>query len=299
MKKIFTYCTFLLFGLIVFSCDKPAPTELINDSSDEYETLNKDYVSGTDTSGVTQDLTRLNNLISVSGIKISKGSFTLNMSLAQLIVFDKSKPIHWRNRLIAYETITPYTVNRPKFDGYESRIVPYKLKFSGEGFQEEITIGTKYVLFRMNGEYNWEDPFIYYYDSSIRFELDPLIGQTVSFDIPTPPEITGSVQFSGGENTGNLKAILKWSGRSNRKISVVVGIMKNDTSKAVSIYRIKTADDGEMKIPERFFDAIRLSNFKNLVFTFVRSYEEETDISGGKNLYISSQSIHSIIIDIP
>jgi hypothetical protein len=269
---------------------------LVEDSVDEFEVLNKEYVSGADTSGVTQDLTRLENLISVSGIKITEGNTTLDISLAQAIFFDKSNPIKIGGRLLAFKTVTPFLGESVKFDGYGSHIVPYVLRFFKEGVQDTITIGNKYVLFRING---LGDPFIYYYGSSVRFELDPLIGQTVSFDIPTPPEINGSIHLNGSKNSGNLEALLKWNGRSNRRISVIIGIMKNNNSKAISVYRIKTADDGEMKIPGWLLNGLPLSDYKKFVFSFVRSYEEEVSGNGNNKLYLSSQSIHSIIIDIP
>lgn len=296
MKKIFTYLVFFFFGLLLFSCDKPAPTELVEDSVDEFEALNKDYVSGADTSGITQDITRLDNLISVSGIKITKGNTTLDISLAQAIFFDKTKPIKVGGRLLAYRTVTPFLGSNVKFDGYGSHVVPYVLKYFKNGIQDTITIGNKYVLFRING---LGDQFIYYYGSNVRFEIDPIIGQLVSFDIQTPPEINGNVHLSGSKSSGNLETVLNWNSRGDRRISIIIGIMKDDTSKAISIYRIRTTDDGIMRIPQWLLKGLPLSEIKNFVFTFVRSYEEETNGNGNNKLYLSSQSIHSIIIDIP
>ncbi len=54
-------------ALILFSCDKPAPTQLVDDTNNELEVelLNKNhknqyYTSGSDTSGIIQDLTGYN-----------------------------------------------------------------------------------------------------------------------------------------------------------------------------------------------------------------------------------------------
>jgi len=77
MKNLLTYLFIVSIGLFLFGCDKPAPTELIDDSQEEfveYEILGKDindefYSNGFDTTGITQDLQQLPNLIAISGIK--------------------------------------------------------------------------------------------------------------------------------------------------------------------------------------------------------------------------------------
>ena len=77
MKNILTIITLFISLLLIFGCDKPAPTELFDDSSeDEYEVLTKNLNdqhinSGVDTSGLEQDLRGLTNIISLSGIKIT------------------------------------------------------------------------------------------------------------------------------------------------------------------------------------------------------------------------------------
>ncbi len=77
MKNLLTITALFISLLLISGCDKPAPTELFDDSSeDEYEVLNKNlddqyYNSGVDTSGLEQDLRGLTNIISLSGIKIT------------------------------------------------------------------------------------------------------------------------------------------------------------------------------------------------------------------------------------
>ena len=82
MKKLITYLFIFFLAILFFACDKPAPTELVDDSQEEfaeYEILGKDfndefYSNGFDTTGVTQDLNRLPNLISLSGIKVTEAN---------------------------------------------------------------------------------------------------------------------------------------------------------------------------------------------------------------------------------
>src|SRR4030066_322796 len=118
MKKLLTYLIISASVFILFSCDKPAPTQLVDDTNNdlEVELLNKDLddqyvISGSDTSGITQDLTGITNLISISGIKFTKNNETYSFDLAQAIFFDKSKPpVRYSDqKLLAYRTRTPGT----------------------------------------------------------------------------------------------------------------------------------------------------------------------------------------------
>ncbi len=138
MKKILTYLLISTSALILFSCDKPAPTQLVDDTNNELEVelLNKDLdnqylTSGSDTSGITQDLTGITSLISVSGIKITTENRTSEFSLAQAMFFDKSKPINYSDgRLLAYKTLIPGII---KFNGTEASVVPYRIRFKDMG----------------------------------------------------------------------------------------------------------------------------------------------------------------------
>lgn len=303
MKNILTYLVLLLTGLILFSCDKPAPTELVDDLSNDFEVefltkdLNDNYItSGTDTSGITQDLTGITNLISVSGIKFTRKTRTDYISLAQTMFFDKSKPVKYSNgRILAYETIIPGII---KFNGLEARIVPYEIRFRDMGIPKVAVLGEKYVLYNI-----WQgipDQFFYNYNSHIGFEFQPNTGQGnhINFNIQTPPEITGKVILDGSRKNRNIEAILVWNGEGHKRISVIVGVIKQGQINSIPIYKIRTRDDGRLRIPKRFFSELPLGDLEKVVFTFVRSFEN-LHSSGNNELFVSSQSIHSIVIDIP
>ena len=153
MKKILIYLLIFVSGFILFSCDKPAPTQLVDDTNNELEVelLNKNlddqYInSGADTSGIIQDLTGITNLISVSGIKITNNkNETLKSSLAQAMFFDKSKPIRYSDgRILAFETVTPGMI---KFNGLEARLDTFKIKYvSKDELSENNRPGQSYGL---------------------------------------------------------------------------------------------------------------------------------------------------------
>lgn len=297
MKKLLTYLTISASIFLLFSCDKPAPTQLIDDSENDYEVelLNKDYTSGSDTSGITQDLAGITNLISVSGIKISTDIRTSYLSMAQAMFFDKSKPIKFSNgRILAYETTTPGII---KFNGLEARLDTFKIKYRDLGIPKVAILGQKYVLYNLL--WGIPDPFYFSYNSSVSFEFDPSgVGQNVSFNILTPQEITGTVVLNGNRNNKDIEAVLNWNSGNTKKISIIVGLKFPNQQSSVPIYKFRTADDGRMRIPRRLLNQIPLEEFEKIVFTFIRSYEAYHE-NGNNDLLVSSQSIHSIVIDIP
>ena len=303
MKKILTYLIIPASLLLLVSCDKPAPTQLVDDTNNDYEVelLNKDlenqyYTSGSDTSGVTQDLTGITNLISISGIKITNKFETKRFSLAQAMFFDKSKPIMYSNhRILAYQTRTPGVI---KFNGIQANIVPYRIRFRDRGEQKDTLIGGKYLLFNISNN-GLPDPFYFDYNSLISFEFIPFIGgNNVSFPIATPQEINGSVTFTGNRINHDLAAVLNWNSGETKRISVIIGLVRPGQLSSIPLYRFKTADDGEMKIPSRLLNQIPLDGFEKIVFTFIRSFESYHG-NGNNELLVSAQSIHSIVIEIP
>ena len=302
MKKILIYSFISASIFIFFSCDKPAPTQLVDDTNNELEVelLNKDLddqfvTSGSDTSGITQDLTGITNLISVSGIKITNKVRTSYLSLAQAMFFDKSKPIKYSDgRILAFETVTPGMI---KFNGLEARLDTFKIRYRDLGVPKIAILGQKYVLYNLL--LGIPDPFYFNYQSNVSFQFHPFgPGESISFNIPTPPEITGKVVLTGRRIEKNLEAVLRWNPSSSERISIIVGLIRPNQLSSIPVYRMKTADDGELRIPGRYLNQLPLEKFEKVVFTFVRSYEGY-HTNGNNNLLASSQSIHSIVIDIP
>lgn len=303
MKKLLTYLIISASVFIMVSCDKPAPTQLIDDTTDEFEVelLNKDlegeyYSSGTDTSGITQDITGITNLISVSGIKITTENRTSIFSLAQAMFFDKNQPIYVGGKLIAYKSIVPGTI---KFNVTEAHIVPFRIRYREGGSPKDtlIVIGGKYLLYNIS--YGTPDPFYFEYNSNVSFEFNPILpGENISFNIPTPHEINGVVSLSGNQISKNLEATLNWNAKGEKRVFVIIGLLRPGQLQSIPVYKMKTPDDGELKIPSRYLNQLPLDRFEKIVFTFVRSYEGYRG-SGANELLVSSQSIHSIVIEIP
>ncbi len=299
MKNLLTLSALFLSLLLIPGCDKPAPTELFDDSAeDQYEVLTKNlddqYInSGVDTSGLDQDLRGLTNIVSLSGIKITNNNHTVELSLAQAIFFDRSKPVYFANgELLAYQTVTPGII---KFDNHIARTVNFRLHYRERGVSRDTVLGKKYILY--SGIGGWLDPFRFRYSSSIPIEYNPIIFPTVGFDIKTPHEINGTVNIQGSRNNRNLQPVLEWNGLNGKHISIVLGVIRHGHLFSIPVYRIRTKDDGRMIIPKLLINELPLENFSKLVFTFIRSIENIKG-DGNNKLLVSAQSIHSIVIDI-
>ena len=303
MKKLLTYLFIASVGLFLFGCDKPAPTELFDDSQEdlaEYEILGKDindefYSNGFDTTGITQDLQEIPNLIALSGIKVTNihGS-TDEFSFAQSVFFDRTEKIFSPgNRLLGFKSVIPGIV---RFDNKIARIVPFHIRYRENNVLRDTTLGNKYVLFSGRGGIG--DDFHYRHNSLMNFHINIFFGGPVSFDIPTPREITGNVEILGRRNQGNLRALLQWTRGNTQDITIIIGARLRDRQIVMPLYSVKTRDDGRLLIPPRFINQIPFQHFDRIVFTLIRRFENTIDTNGG-DLLISSQSIHSIIVNLP
>jgi len=303
MKKINYYTALILSGLILYGCEKPAPTELIQDSGPsgdpvQISIVTKDtsdisFSNGFDTTGIASNLTSFQNIINVSGIKVTKNSRTRKISLAQSIFFDKSKAVHTpRGRLIGYHTKTPGKV---MFNSVKANLVPYKLKFNYMGKTVDTALGFKYELVGYGN--NNSHQFEFHYGSAVNFKFYPKMGPKTNFEIPTPAEITGNIILKGSVKNNNLHVLLVWNRVNDKDIVIIIGVVTKNRKYIFPLFKLKTRDDGEFKIPPDLLNRLQLKKFSQLVFTLIRRYDIHRSF-GRDNLFVLSQSIHSIFVDI-
>ncbi len=309
MKKLFINITLLLtlvaLSLIYNGCDTPAPTELVIDSNTttedpvDVEIITKDtrdelYSNGFDSTGVAHRLHNFGSVIVVTGAKISYKNSTIKTTLAEAAFFDKNKPVmNMNGNLVGFKTFMPGVV---RFNGIKAKLRPLKIKYKNGSNIVDTTLGSIYVVF--SGRSNSLNPFGYNFRSKVMFRLNPTVGQVISFAIPTPEEITGKVTFSGKKGNKSLKAILEWNKTNGQKIEVILGAVLKGRKVSFPLYRLKTRDDGRLVVPPQLLNTIPFERFDKIVFSFIRRLEFDNG-SGSKRLKILSQSIHSIIIDIP
>ncbi len=299
MKLYIKYLILFIILLMINGCDKPAPTELIQEDESplEVEVITKDAEDefySNDSSGVAvDDLNRFVNIIAVSGIKITSGNTTINASYAQAIFFDRNRPFHRRGQVLTYHT---RLLGDVQFNNVQAQLNPFIIRYKDGNIHNEINLGFKHVL---NSLFPGQD-FNYEFNSSVTFNLDffPIFGgSSVGFDIPTPPEITGTLTFEGNRGSNSLRAILKWDGKYHSKFEIIIGASVSRNEKVFPLFRLKTKDDGELIIPPNLINRIP-REFNNIVFSFVRKIESHHE-GNNNDLYVLSQSIHSIVVDIP
>ena len=80
-------------------------------------------------------------------------------------------------------------------------------------------------------------------------------------------------------------------------VTIVIGARLRDRRIVMPLYRVRTMDDGRLLIPPRFINEIPFQQFDKIVFTFIRRFEH-THNNGDSDLRISSQSIHSIVVNL-
>ena len=141
------------------------------------------------------------------------------------------------------------------------------------------------------------EDFNFRYDSYVKFSLMPMHGQQISFNIPTPPEITGTLKTSGSRENQSLKAELDWNGgKPDVEIEVVIGAIVQGGAEPLPLFRLKARDTGRLVIPSKLLNDLPHPRFGTLVFSLIRKIE--TDVPGmNGGLHIISQSIHNIVVD--
>jgi len=301
MKKYFLYIL-VLFAFIYSGCDKPGPTELIiNEDTYDVEILGKDindefYSNGYDSSGVVEDRKNFASIISVSGIKLTRDNSTINISTAQTIIFDKTKPFRSRNGvLLGYNTIVPGII---KFNDVQARLTDYRVRYRESGTLTDTVLGKKYELFNIDSRPIF-DSFIYPYNSSIAFSYNPFFGgQNSNFDILTPREVTGYVRLVQQNQQNKFRAELNWNGESSNNFSVIIGGIRNSNLQNFPFYRIRTKDNGKLIIPFSLLKSIPRDRFSKITVSLIRKYDKLVQVEN-TDLYVSSQSIHTIIVELP
>ncbi|QQS36101.1 MAG: hypothetical protein IPM56_17980 [Ignavibacteriales bacterium] len=296
------YLALLAIILFVYGCDKPSPVvlepETGNSDNVEIEVITSDPESeiskGIDSTGTVEEFLRFTNYIAVSGIKITDNSFTTNISSAQAIFFDRTVPYFDLNeRLIGYRT---RILGNVSFNDVEANQVPFKIRFKDRNGIRDTTLGWQHLLYRGRG--NHSDPFNFIYNSAINFKLRLGVALITSFDIPTPPEITGSLVINRSNANNRLQAMLTWTNTSPLPVEVIIGAKLRNNHIAIPLYKIKTADDGSLVIPPGLLNAIPKDRFNQIVVSLVRKYEGK-HVSTDNELFVRSQSIHSIVVEIP
>lgn len=300
MKLITLHLIFITSFFLVNGCDKPAPTELKQEEDQlEVEVITRDtgddfYSSGYDTTGIIYNPSHsAANIINVSGIKTTFWNATISSSYAQAVFFNKDFPVLSPDgRLIGYETRVLGNVD---FNRKRARLIPFRIRFKNRinGLLSDTTLGFKHVLHYKPS--NHDDDFNFQYNSLVNFNLN-IIDNIINFNIPTESEINGQVRLERKRN--NLTVRLNWNAELSENFEIIVGGSLRTNGKIFPIYRIRTRDDGNLEIPWRLLNQIPLNRFERLIFSVIRKKEFRIE-NNNNELFILSQSIHNLVVNIP
>ncbi len=305
MKNIIIYSAVIIATFCMLNgCDNPAPTELAQDNSSgqnpiQVQVISKDtadafYNNGFDTTGVSVPDTGYSTVIYLIGTKVTYNSSTEKISSAQALFFDRKSPVRGLNgRIIGYHTILPGTI---QFDNYHARLVPYRINYNYKGNLIDTLLGERYIS--SNRMLNPMYQFNFHYNSVVNFQVSTLLGKLIEFDIPTPIEVVGKVKLTGKLKNKTLSAELDWNSNYQKQIEVILGVIPKYKKNPVPLFKFTANDNGKLIIPDKLLNAIPSTKYDRIVFSFVRILQGNKTVNGN-NIFVSSQSIHSIILDIP
>ncbi len=304
MKNLIKYVFIIFLAAAFYSCEKPAPTELVADESagleieivplepDAY-----DYSTGYDSTGVIGAKQKYSSVITVSSIKTSNKNLTTQSTVARAIFYDKTLPIFTSNgRMVCYRT---RKLGGVYFENRLAKEVDLSIKILNKGAAKDTVIGKYHLLHKRN---NIGDPFEFNFNSFIDFKLK-LMGTTLTqFQIPTPQEITGSVETSGNLQDADNLFTLRWNGNGNGNIYIIIGGIKkaSGTSAVFPYFKLTATDNGSLTIPAYLLKNLPYNNLNKIVFTFIRGKKIDSNQDNTlKDNFIAAYSIHNIQLDIP
>ena len=295
MKSQIKYLLVIILTGLFFGCNNPQPTALVEDEDPlEIEVINKNpaepTIFGVDSMGLRGSPSRFANIISVTGAKTIIQGISFKSSFAQAVFFDKSKPILGNNgKLVGYKTLAPGSIF---FNNRKAQVREFIVKY---GINRDTSLGPRYILHRRG---IFGDPFDFEFNSKVSFSFlpDSSTLSSLSFDIATPPEIFVTTKIAGRKANKNLNLLLEWNAAYVKNFEITLGIIDNQKI-IVPLYKIKTADDGKFKVPQKLLEELSL-RFDTVYFTLTRRFEKQQG-NGVSELFVISQSINSISVDIP
>lgn len=295
MKSLFNFLFVISFGGFFIGCNNPQPTALVDDEDAlEIEVINNNPAEptnfGIDSTGLREAAVRFTNVITVTGSKTTLQGTSFKSSFAQAVFFDKSKPVYdLNNKLIGFKTRTPGGIF---FNNRKAQLREFRIKY---GAGSDTSLGLRYVLHRRG---SFGDPFEFEFNSLVSFTFipDSVALNTISFDIATPPEIFLTIKTSGRKVDKNLNLILEWNPANAKNFEILMSIFDGQNN-IIPLYKIKTADDGKFIVPKKLLEELSL-RYNSIIFTLTRKYHQE-HLKGSNELFVISQSINTIPVDIP
>jgi len=297
---------FIVISVLFSFCSEQAPTQLLDDTASPNEQLDIevlpreqnvfDYSSDYDSTGIFEPIRQESSVIFANGIKNTYSNITVRQLYMSSVLIDKKMPVfHRGGRIIGYYSTAEGKV---KFNNEYAQISDRKVRIMLNGVSKDTSLGKMFVIKK---RYLLNIPQNFPYNSSIKFEYEKsaMGNHRTSFDIITPDEINGEIKVSGKKSDKDLKIELKWNAKNSGKIEIIIGGGRKDKLLIKPLLRLRTDDDGLLKLPWTFLRSLPFGQFDYLVLSFERAVKKSfSNQMIGENLVIS-KSIHNIKFDIP
>lgn len=301
MKKHFKYFL-LVLAFIKFGCTEPAPTEIYvpevpSDAQVDIEVLSPQpdlyvYQNGYDSIGYVAPTPTNKTIINLSGIRNTYKQFTVKRTSAFALFIDESaKAVTPDGRTIGYLS---KLIGKVSFNDVKAIPLPRVVKYKWNGAVVDTLLGWVHYFAQKHGT---SPLFPFPYNSSVKFKLEPIVGNDIILDIPTPKEIVGKVLVHGTARNKNLKISLKWNSINAKNIVFVIGGMNHGDFSPFPLYKIRVRDTGEVQIPRSLLKTFPFNRFKQMVISFVRQKFVGDQRTGDQ--IVVAQSVHNIKIDVP
>ncbi len=301
MKRRYKYLIVLL-AIIKFGCTEPAPTELYvpevpSDAQVDIEVLSPEpdlyvYQNGYDSIGYVAPTPTNKAIINLSGIRNTYRNYTLKRTSAFALFIDKNeKALTPDGRTIGYLS---RLIGKVSFNNVSAIPLLRRVKYKWDGAVVDTLLGWVHYYAQKNGT---SPLFPFPYNSFVGFKLEPIVGNDILFNMPTPEEIIGQVRIHGTRRDKNLEIKLKWNATHTGTIELVVGGINRNEISPFPLYKIRVKDNGGISIPNSLIRTFPFDRFNQMVISFVRQkFAVDPNIN---DQIIVAQSIHNIKIDVP
>ncbi|GBD89725.1 hypothetical protein BMS3Abin04_00433 [bacterium BMS3Abin04] len=295
MKSLIKYYFLVIVILFISSCEDPLPIELVDDgnSTGQYDVdvitqePNSAVFTGYDSTGITNSIPLKSSVISVSGIKNSYKNATVSKGYAEAIFYNTDQPIKTSfGDTIGFKTLL---FGRVTFNGNAARVVPQRLFYRENGVIRDTLVGVKHILITNTFPYH----------SNINFHFDFFGVKPFLQTIKTPPEITAKLKVTGSRQNNDLRVELKWNAAPKGEVILIIGGLLTGRKEIIPLLRVKSIKTNRVVIRNSLLQKIPFEKYDGVIFTLVRRFQFSISTIRLGDIYIASQSIHNIRIDIP
>ncbi|GEM_PF-2242268 len=305
MKVKNLYIALIFIFAVFFACQDPLPIELVNKENPEEDydvevitpKPNTVVFTGYDSTGITSPIPVNSSVISLSGIKNTfyNKNVTVNKGYAEAVFYDTDQPIKTSSGIIiGYKTLL---FGRVRFDDDSARVVPHRIFYRDGNVIKDTLVGVKHVLFYKKRIAPARSNFPY--GKSVRFHFDFFGQMPFLTTIKVPQEISAKLKLTGTKKDKNLRAELSWNKIDGGEVEVIIGGLLEGRREIIPLLRLKSFKGNRIVIRNSLIQKIPFEKYDSVVFSVIRKFRASVNTIRLGDIYIASQSIHNILINIP